>query len=439
MSEYSLKEQRGWYFYDWANSAFYTTVVTLFFSPYLTSIAKNAADARGDVHILGIPILAQSLPMYLTSLAVGMQVFLLPMFGAVADYGRRKRELLGMLAFLGAGATVAMYWMVGTRYLYGCILFLIANSVYGAANVIYNSFLPEIAPPEQRDSVSSKGWGLGYVGGGVLLALNLLLYSKASSIGLEEATAVRISLASAGIWWALFTLIPLATLKNRGPRKHPPPGANYLKASLRQLWMSARGIMKLPQTLRFLVAYLIYNDAIQTILSQAGQFGHEELKLPMESLTTAILLAQFVGVAGALGFNWVAARIGNKYTVMLTLVTYCGVLAYAYGWVSTQNEFYVMTALVAAVMGGSQSLSRSIFSFMIPKGHEAEYFSIYEVSDKGTSWLGPLFLGLALQITGSFRIAILSLILFFVVGLAILATVNVKHAALEAGNEPPVR
>jgi UMF1 family MFS transporter len=331
-----------------------------------------------------------------------------------------------------------MYWLVGTRYLYGCILFLIANSVYGAANVIYNSFLPEIAPPEQRDSVSSKGWGLGYVGGGVLLALNLVLYSKASSIGLEEATAVRISLASAGIWWALFTLIPLATLKNRGPQKHPPSGVNYLTASLRQLWMSAREIMKLPQTLRFLVAYLIYNDAIQTILSQAGQFGHEELKLPMESLTTAILLAQFVGVAGALGFNWVAGRIGNKYTVMLTLTIYCGVLTYAYGWVSTQNEFYVMTALVAAVMGGSQSLSRSIFSFMIPKGHEAEYYSIYEVSDKGTSWLGPLFLGLALQITGSFRIAILSLILFFVVGLAILATVNVKHAALEAGNEPPV-
>ncbi|MCC6343465.1 MAG: MFS transporter [Bryobacterales bacterium] len=439
MSEYSVKEQRGWYFYDWANSAFYTTVVTLFFSPYLTSIAKNAADARGDVHILGIPILAQSLPMYLTSLAVAMQVFLLPIFGAVADYGRRKRELLGILAFLGAGSTVAMYWMVGTRYLYGCYLFLIANSVYGAANVIYNSFLPEIAPPGERDSVSAKGWGLGYVGGGVLLALNLLLYSSASRIGLEEAAAVRISLASAGIWWALFTLIPLATLRNRGPRKRPPAGANFLAASLRQLWMSAREVTKLPQTMRFLVAYLIYNDAIQTILSQAGQFGHEELKLPIESLTTAILLAQFVGVAGALGFNRVAARIGNKHTVMLTLAIYCGVLTYVYGWVSTRNEFYVMTALVAAVMGGSQSLSRSIFSFMIPKGHEAEYYSIYEVSDKGTSWMGPLFLGLALQFTGSFRISILSLIVFFVAGLAILATVNVKHAALEAGNEPPLR
>ncbi|HUQ94866.1 MAG TPA: MFS transporter [Bryobacteraceae bacterium] len=439
MPEYSPTEQRGWYFYDWANSAFYTTVVALFFSPYLTSIAKNAADAQGYVHPIGIPILAPSLPMYLTSLAVAMQVLFLPLAGALGDYGQRKREMLGALAFAGAASTIAMFWLEGINYLYGCVLFLIANSTYGAANVIYNSFLPEIAAPEDRDSVSAKGWGLGYVGGGVLLALNLLLYSKAESFGISEGMAVRISLATAGIWWALFTLIPLATLKNRGPQKQPAPGVNFVAASLRQLWKSVREIVKLPQTLTFLIAYLIYNDAIQTIISQAGQFGHEELKLPMEALTTAILLAQFVGVAGALLFNVIAKRIGNKNAVMITLVMYCGVLGYAYFFVSTQKEFYVMTALVALVMGGSQSLSRSIYSFMIPKGHEAEYFSIYEISDKGTSWLGPLFMGLALQYTHSFRLAILSLILFFIAGLAVLSRVDVRRAAMEAGNDPPAR
>lgn len=437
MAEYSLREQRGWYFYDWANSAFYTTAVTLFLGPYLTVLAKNAADANGNIHPLGIEVNAVSLWPYMVSVAVLAQVFLLPIAGAIADYGHRKKEMLGALAFTGAAATIAMFVLEGTNYMLGCVLFLIANSVFGAANVIYNSFLPEIAPPEQRDNVSSKGWGLGYLGGGLLLVINLILYSKAASFGITDGMAVRISLASAGVWWGAFTIIPLMTLKNRGPQKQHEPGTNYLGAALKQLAQSVKEIFRLPQTLRFLIAYLIYNDAIQTIITLAAQFGQEELKLPVEALTGAILLAQFVGVVGALFFNWISRLVGNKHTVMITLVIYCGVLIYAYHWVSTQTEFYIMSGLVGAVMGGSQALSRSIFSLMIPKGHEAEYYSIYEISDKGTSWLGPLFFGLALQFTGNYRISILSLILFFIVGLSILYTVNVRKASLEAGNEPP--
>ncbi len=439
MAEYSLREQRGWYVYDWANSAFYTTVVTLFLGPYLTLLAKNAADAQGYVYPLGIQVAALSLWPYMVSLAVLLQVFVLPLFGAIADHSHKKKEILGLLAFVGSGATVAMFALEGTRYLLGCVLFLIANSAFGASIVVYNSFLPEIAPPEQRDNVSSKGWGLGYVGGGILLVLNLGLYSNAESIGLTQGMAVRISLATAGLWWAGFTLWPMATLVNRVPGKKIPDGENHLSASLRQLVGTVKEIFTLPQTLRFLLAYLIYNDAIQTIITLAAQFGQEELKLPVESLTVAILIAQFVGVVGALGFNWISAHIGNKRAVMLTLAIYCLVLVYAYGFVSTAVEFYIMSGAVGAVMGGSQALSRSIFSFMIPKGHEAEYFSIYEISDKGTSWLGPLFFGLALQFTGNYRISILSLILFFLVGLAILGTVDVKRAAVEAGNEPPLK
>lgn len=439
MPEYSRKEQRGWFFYDFANSAFYTTVVTLFLGPYLTSIARNAADAEGFVYPMGIKVAAQSVWPYLVSLSVLLQVFILPLAGAIADYGHRKREMLGALAFAGSAATVAMFMLQGSNYLLGCALFLIANSAFGASIVVYNSFLPEIAGPDDRDSISSKGFAFGYIGGGILLVVNILLYQNASKFGLEDATAVRISLASAGLWWALFTLVPMATLQNRRPQKQLAHGTGYLEAAIKQLGQSFREIGKLPQTLRFLVAYLIYNDAIQTILTLAAQFGQEELKLPVEALTVAILIAQFVGIAGAMFFNWVAARAGNKNTVMITLAIYCLVLIYAYAGVSTQGEFYFMSGAVGAVMGGSQALSRSIFSFMIPKGHEAEYYSIYEISDKGTSWMGPLFFGLALQFTGSYRLSILSLIIFFFAGLAILATVNVRKAAQEAGNEAPAR
>ncbi len=439
MPQYSKKEQRAWYVYDWANSAFYTTVVTLFLGPYLTSLAKNAADAQGLVYPLGIPIAAQSLWPYVVSLSVVVQVLILPVFGAVADYGHRKRELMGALAFLGAGSAMAMFFLEGTRYLLGCFLFLLANSSFGAANVVYNSFLPEIAPPEERDNVSSRGWGLGYVGGGVLLVLNLLLYMNAEKIGLTQGMAVRISLLSAGVWWAGFTLIPLSVLQNRSPQKKAPVGESYIGAALKQLWFTVKEVFRLPQTLRFLIAYLVYNDAIQTIITLASQFGQEELKLPEQALITAILIAQFVGVVGALFFNWIASRIGNKHTVMLSLAIYCVVLIYVYGFVSTQTEFYFMAGAIGAIMGGSQALSRSLYSFMIPKGHEAEYYSIYEISDKGTSWLGPLFFGLALQFTGNYRISILSLILFFFVGLGVLWTVNVREAAREAGNAPPPR
>ncbi|MBK5293739.1 MAG: MFS transporter, partial [Acidobacteriia bacterium] len=185
--------------YDWANSAFYTTAVTVFLGPYLTAMARSAAGPDGFVTVLGIPIAAQSVWPYAVSLSVLTQVIALPLFGALADYGRRKRELLAILAFLGAFSTLLMYFLSGDRYLLGCLLFLAANFTFGASIVVYNSFLPEIAAPEDRDRVSSTGWGIGYLGGGILLALNLLLFTRAESFGLEENHAVRISLASAGL------------------------------------------------------------------------------------------------------------------------------------------------------------------------------------------------------------------------------------------------
>lgn len=431
------REQRGWYVYDWANSSFITTVVALFFGPYLTVLAKEAAAAEGFVRPLGFRVPAQSVWPYLVSLSVLTQVLALPLLGAIADYGRRKREMLGWLAYAGAAATMAMYLLDGSRYALGCLLFLAANLCFGASIVIYNAFLPEIAGPEERDAVSSKGWGIGYLGGGLLLALNLWLYTQAGALGLTEAHAVRISLCSAGVWWAAFTLIPLATLRNRGARKTLAAGESLLAAGMRQLVHTLREVRRYPQTLLFLLAYLIYNDGIQTVIHMATHFGQEELGLPMSALTTAILIAQFVAFFGALGFNCLAGWVGNKRAVMAALVIWSATLVYIYAGVRGAMQFYLLAAIVGTVMGGSQALSRSIYSFMIPKGQEAEYFSIYEISDKGTSWLGPLFLGLALQLTGSYRLAVLTLIVFFVAGLALLGKVDVRRGALEAGNEPP--
>ncbi|HEV8677146.1 MAG TPA: MFS transporter [Methylomirabilota bacterium] len=432
-------ERVGWYFYDWANSAFSTTVVTVFMGPYLTTVTKAAADPDGFVRPLGIAIYAGSFFPYVVSLSVLLQVFLLPLLGAISDYSRGKKPLLGFFAFLGAAATAGLYFLHGTNYLLGGLLFLVANLSFGASVVVYNAFLPEIAGPDQRDAVSSMGWALGYLGGGLLLALNLLMFANAERLGLTAADAARVSLASAGVWWGVFTLIPMLTLKTRQAIKPLPPGESYLSAGFRQLGHTLRTARNYPHTLLFLVAFLCYNDGVQTVINMSSQFGQEELGLPLATLTQIILMVQFVAFFGALLFNQVAKVLGSKRAIMLSLVIWTGTVVYAYALLQTRGQFFVLGAVIAIVLGGSQALSRSVYSLMIPRGREAEYFSLYEVSERGTSWLGPLLFGLALQFSGSYRVAILSVVVFFVAGLALLARVNVRKAAIEAGNPPPSR
>ena len=430
----SLREQRGWYMYDWANSAFMTSVVTVFLGPYLTSLARQAAT-DGFVYPLGVKVAPQSYWPYLVSLSVFTQVLFLPIFGAIADYGRRKREMLATLAWMGALATTAMYALGPNDYLAGGVLFLIANISFGGSIVIYNSFLPEIATAEERDRVSSRGWGIGYLGGGLLLAAHLALFSNAEAWGFTTGQSVRIALASSGLWWAIFTIIPIAAIHNRGARKQA--NGHILTAGFRQLAHTFAGLRHLPQTLLFLIAYLVYNDGIQTVINMATQFGSEELKLPLKTLTAAILMTQFVAILGALAFNRIAARTGSRRAIMLSLTIWSATLFYVYWFVHTGVQFIIAAGVIGVVLGGTQALSRSLYSFMIPAGQEAEYFSIYEISDKGTSWLGPLFLGLTLQWTGNFRLAIVSLFVFFLIGLLLLTRVDSRRAAAEAGNAPP--
>jgi|HubBroStandDraft_5_1064220.scaffolds.fasta_scaffold52681_2 UMF1 family MFS transporter len=430
---YSKREQRGWYMYDWANSTFASTVLTLFLGPYLTALAKAAAGADGRVHPLGIPVDPRSWWGYLISVSVITQIFALPIAGTIADFSPNKKRLMALFAYTGALATTAMFFLQGDEYLLGGVLFLIANLGFGASIVVYNSFLPDIAPPEQRDAVSSTGWGIGYLGGGLLLALNLALFTKAKALGLSESMAVRINLSSAGVWWALFSLIPLTAIRNRPPGRRRAPGEGLL-ASFREFAITLRGMRHYPQTLRFLVAYLLYNDAVQTVIAVSAQFGSDELKISLTDLTEVILMVQFVAFFGSLLFDWIAKWIGAKHAVIVSLLIWTAVLVSIYVSVRNERQFFIVAAIVGMVQGGTQALSRSLFSLMIPKGREAEYFGVYEISDKGTSWLCPLLFGLALQFTGSYRLAILSLITFFAAGLLVLVTVNVRHAAAEAAS-----
>jgi UMF1 family MFS transporter len=416
------RERRGWYLYDWANSAFATTVVTVLLGPYLGSLARAAADADGFIHPFGIPVLAGSFFAYAISLSVGGQAIVLPLIGALADYSRRKRELLAVTAYLGSGATMAMFFLEGTNYLLGGLLLIASNVCFGASLVVYNSFLPEIAGPEERDSVSSRGWAIGYVGGGLLLALNLWWLS-----GAEGSMPVRVSLFSAGVWWAAFSIPAVIALRNRGVGRRLTPGQNIAGAAFAQLKHTLAEIRRYPDALRFLIAFLLYNEAIQTIIVQAAVFADEELDMAIAQITGAILMVQFMAVFGSIGFERLAAAISAKRAVMITILGWTGVVVYAYAAVDTPFEFYIMAAIVAIVMGGSQALSRSIFAQLAPRGREAEYFSLYELGDKGTSALGPAVFGLVFQLTRNFRLAILFLIVFFVMGLLMLTRVDVER------------
>ncbi|MGX5208428.1 MFS transporter [Streptomyces violaceus] len=429
------REQRGWYFYDWACSVYSTSVLTVFLGPYLTSVAESAADAGGYVHPLGIPVRAGSFFAYSVSLSVIVAVLVMPLVGAAADRTGRKKPLLAAAAYTGATATTAMFFLDGDRYLLGGALLVVANAAQSVAMMLYNSYLPQIAPPEQRDAVSSRGWAFGYAAGSLVLVINLVLYTGHDSFGISESTAVRICLASAGLWWGAFALIPLRRLRDRrsSARVAPLPG-------FRQLAATVRDMRRHPLTLAFLLAYLLYNDGIQTVISQASVYGSEELGLGQSTLIGAILLVQVLAVAGALTMGRLARTYGAKRTILGSLVAWTMTLAAGYFLpAGAPVWFFVLAAGIGLVLGGSQALSRSLFSHLVPPGKEAEYFSAYEMSDRGMSWLGPLLFGLTYQLTGSYRDAIISLVGFFVIGFVLLARVPVGRAIREAGNPVPDR
>ncbi|WP_084729522.1 MFS transporter [Streptacidiphilus neutrinimicus] len=433
------RAQLGWYLNDWANAAFSATVLTVFLGPYLTDIAKSASDAHGDVHPLGLAVRAGSFFPYTVSFSVLISVAVMLLAGATADRTGRHKTLLCVFAYVGAAATVGMFFLGGHRYLLGGGLLVVANVSYAVSAALANSFLPGLAPPDDRDRISSKGWAFGYAGGGLLLVLNLALFLDHSALGLTSGTAVRLCLASAGLWWATFTIFPMLRLPQRaGLAPVAKPVDEHAGGTLRELAGTLRGMKKYPLTLLFLIAFLCYNDGIQTVISQASLYGSEELGMSQTTLIAGVLLVQIVAIGGALLLGRIAGRFGSKRTILGSLVAW--VVTLAFGYVMPAHQpiwFYALAAAIGLVLGGSQALSRSLFSHLIPAGHEAEYFSLYKISDRGTSWMGPLVFGLAYQVTGSYRVAIISLLIFFAIGFLLLTRVPVRRAIEAVGNPVP--
>lgn len=432
------REIFGWAMYDWANSAFSTTVGTVFLGPYLASLAGEAAKAYPDgmARLAGLPIAPDSFLPYCVSFSVGMQVLFLPILGAIADYSHLRKQMMQFFASIGAIATVLLFFVAGDLWWMGGLLYILANLAFGAAIVFYNAYLPDIASEDQRDNVSSYGWAMGYLGGGLLLLFNLIFYQFRDALGVPGGLAIRINLASAGIWWLGFAFLTWSRLLPRHADAPLPAGETYVSVGFKQLRHTIGELKHYPETLKYLVAYFLFNDGIQTVIAVSATFAAAPivrggLGVDTGTLTIVILMIQFVAFFGALFWGRLAKWIGAKQSIVVSLVIWAGVVIYAYFGMQGESrvaEFFVLGGFIALVMGGSQAISRSLFAQMIPQGKEAEFYSFYEISERGTSWIGPLLFGLMNQLFGNLRPAILSLIFFFVMGLVLLPFVDVKKA-----------
>ena len=429
--------RRSWYLYDWANSAFSTTVISLFIGPYLTSVAESGADASGMISLWGLEMRPGSLYPYAISFSVFAQVFFLPIIGGIADRIKSRNRLLALFAYIGSISTMFLYFVKDGRYALGAFLLIVANISFGAALVVANSYLQDLAAPDKRDTVSSRGWAFGYAGGGLLLLLNLVLYAGYESFGVTQGEAVRISLMSAGVWWAIFTIITVRGLRTLN-RPVGAVGSQALTVGFKELKVTLKDVRKYPETLKFLIAYLFYNDGIQTVIAISGTYAILELKLTEISLVIAILLVQITALIGALLLGRLSNSIGAKKVILLTLVIWTVMVIITYALpAGQQNPYLVIAAGIGFVLGGSQALSRSLYSQVIPRSREAQYFSFYEISERGTSWLGTFAFGVAFGLTGSYRQSVLLIIAFFIVGGLLLLRVNIRQAITESGNPQP--
>jgi UMF1 family MFS transporter len=442
------REQRAWYWYDWANSAYVTTVATVLFAPYLTSVAETAACGRPgtvdapchtNLSVFGfLSVSPGSLVFYVVTLATVVSALVLPVVGAAADRTPRKKQVMAGFAWFGSAAAALMFLVTGSNWELGAVLLFVANICLGSSLVVYDAILCEIATPDERDRVSSRGWALGYLGGGLLLALNLAVVTLHDSLGLTTGFAVRVSLLSAAVWWAAFTFVPYLGVRNRPALGVVPEKGNLVRQSFGQLFTTLRDMRGYPMTLTFLLGYLFYNDGIQTVITSASVYGQKQLGFSTSTLIATILMVQFVAFFGALLFGRLAGWFGSRRVILVGLLVWMAVVAVAY--VLPQGQIVPFLALavgIGLVMGGTQALSRSFFSLLIPRGREAEYFSLYQAAERGTSWLGTLVFGLVHQWADSDRPAIGALVVFFVVGAILLARVDPQRGIREAGNTAP--
>ncbi len=436
----------GFALYDVANSAFVTTVVTAVGGPFLTALAEDAAGPDDRISVLLLQPRAASVFAYAVSLSVLLQVLALPVLGALADRPVAKRRLLVVSTAVGSVATVALALTPPGTVLPGLAAFVVANVAYGAAILAYNAYLGDVAELPDRHRVSALGFAAGYAGGAFVLAVSLALVTAAEPLGITRGTAVRLAIGLSALWWAALGAVAVRRLDavRELPGWDPTPVTARLRTqvaeSLRHLRGSLSALRALPGTARFLLAFLLFNDAIQAVVALSAVVLEQELfvakGLPRDDATPfllqLVLLIQVIAVFGAGVSGRLAERFGAKRTLLATLAIWIAIVVYAVFALDSTTAAYALGVAIAIVLGGSQAIARSLFSSMVPARRQASFFGFYELAERGTAWVGTLLFGIVVDLTGSYRGALLSLLVLFVSGGALLAATDTDRAIAAA-------
>ncbi len=420
-------ELRAWAMYDWANSAFQTTIIAAVFPIYFRRVAASGL-AEAD---------AMARFAWATTLAIFIVAIVAPVLGAIADHSAVKKRLLAVFAGIGITSCFAMFWITEGEWLFALALFVIGNIGVAGSIVFYEALLPHLVAPAELDRVSSAGYAIGYLGGGVLLAFNLLLIQKPEMFGIPDAgVGTRLSFASVGVWWLVFSLPLFMKVPEPRALAGGAPEKMSLKGGVRRLIETVRDLRRYRQAFLFLLAFLVYNDGIQTMIRVATIYG-ESIGLDSGAMISALLLTQFIGVPAAFAFGGLASRIGAKPAVFLGLAVYAVISGLGY-YMKTSTHFFALAVLVGLVQGGTQALSRSLFASMIPRQKSSEFFAFFGVFERYAGVLGPAVFAMVVSYSGSGRNAILAVLAFFIIGALLLTRVDVeagRRAARDAERE----
>lgn len=417
------KQTLGWVLYDFGNSAFATTIMAAVLPTFYYDVAAKGLESH----------LATSYWGYSQSIAALIVAILGPILGAISDFSAAKKKFLRFFCYMGVIASILLAFVGEGDYIFASVLLIIGTIGFSGGNVFYDAFLPEIAEGKEMDRVSAAGYAWGYVGGGVLLAINLLMILKHDWFGLPNATvASQVSFASVGVWWFIFS-IPL--FKNIQEERKPAikRDQSYIVIGFSRLGETIKEITKYKQLLLFLLAFWLYNDGISTIIKMATIYGRD-INIDQNDLIAALLITQFIGIPCTFFFGWLAKKISVKPALMLSLFIYMGIVIFGY-FMSTAIHFYLLAICVGFVQGGAQSLSRSLYGRLVPENKRAEFFGFYGVSAKFSAVFGPFVFALVGQLTGSSRLGIISLIFFFLAGIILLKCVNIEKGMEEVNGK----
>jgi MFS transporter, UMF1 family len=406
-----LKDRRvwAWSLYDFANSAFATVMLSVVFNVYFV---QRVVPPEGAL-VFGVRIPGESLWAYTVSASMIVTFLIAPLIGTLADQSGLKKKFLVLFWFVGSLSSAGLFWVRPGELALAIGLFMVANVCFASGNVFYNAFLPELGSSEKWGRISGFGWAVGYAGGGLSLALCLLLIRAPGVFGLspENYLPVRVSLLSAGLWWLVFGLPLLFWLPDPAPAGVSAPS---IGRAFRGLVETFRHVRDYRNLFTFIAAFLIYNDGIETIIVMASIFGAKALGMKPDDLVLCFLMIQAVAFVGALIFGWLADRLRHKKTIYITLAVYAVSLLWA-SRMETQGEYWILGAVIGLVLGGSQAASRSLMALLTPASRSAEFFAFYGVAGKLTSMLGPLLFGAVSQLYG-IRAGVLSLLIFFLGG-----------------------